>query len=98
MADHYESDSDDIDESLTVPKGPEEVSILCLLSDILLLIQLCRQDDPIIEYQDEFGRMRSAKRSEVPREYMQTQESSTLDDDEYVLFHLTNHLITHSSR
>ena len=25
------------------------------------------QDDPIVEYEDEFGRMRTARRSEIPR-------------------------------
>ncbi|KAF9236729.1 hypothetical protein BU15DRAFT_49660 [Melanogaster broomeanus] len=47
--DHYSSDSDDVDESLSVPTKPGE------------------EDDPIIEYEDEFGRLRTGKRSEVPR-------------------------------
>ncbi|KAH9058380.1 hypothetical protein EDB87DRAFT_1742597 [Lactarius vividus] len=46
--DPYESDSDDLDESLT--------------------------DDPIIEFEDEFGRVRSARRSEVPRHLLPHQE------------------------
>lgn len=31
------------------------------------------QDDPIIEYEDEFGRLRSAPRSEVPRHLLHTE-------------------------
>ncbi|KIY43948.1 hypothetical protein FISHEDRAFT_11966, partial [Fistulina hepatica ATCC 64428] len=46
----YEYDSDDVDESLTVPLAPD--------------------DDPIVEYEDEFGRIRTARRSEVPRELL----------------------------
>ncbi|KAJ3927347.1 MAG: hypothetical protein NXY57DRAFT_1025838 [Lentinula lateritia] len=44
----WESDSDDVDESLTVPVPNNE-------------------DDPMIEYVDEYGRNRTARRSEVPR-------------------------------
>ncbi|KAF8501702.1 hypothetical protein F5888DRAFT_1261890 [Russula emetica] len=66
--DPYESDSDDVDESLTVPiPGPGE------------------DDDPIIEYEDEFGRVRSAKRSEVPRHLLPRQEGGEDDDDGVVI-------------
>ncbi|KAG8968603.1 hypothetical protein FRC03_006723 [Tulasnella sp. 419] len=57
--DYYSSDSDDVDESLTVPKDSYEESV----------------DDPIVEYQDEFGRTRTARRSEVPREALIQVES-----------------------
>jgi hypothetical protein len=38
------------------------------------------QDDPVIEYEDEFGRMRSAKRSEVPRHLLPRQQEEEGDD------------------
>ena len=41
------------------------------------------QEDPIIEYEDEFGRLRSARRSEVPRHLLHT-EGPHVDIDEYV--------------
>ncbi|KAI0314607.1 hypothetical protein OF83DRAFT_1293767 [Amylostereum chailletii] len=67
--DPYESDSDDADESLTVP-------------------QELRQDDPVIEYEDEFGRVRSAPRSEVPRHLLplnpQIGKEDPDDDDEII--------------
>ncbi|KAI9512053.1 hypothetical protein F5148DRAFT_974107 [Russula earlei] len=62
--DPYESHSDDVDESLTVPV-PEE------------------DDDPVIDYEDEFGRVRTAKRSEVPRHLLPRQEDG---DEEYVVY------------
>ncbi|KAI0250259.1 hypothetical protein BJV78DRAFT_1128214 [Lactifluus subvellereus] len=64
--DPYESDSDDVDESLTVPVPGDD-------------------DDPVIEYEDEFGRLRSAKRSEVPRHLLPRQDGG-VDDDEYVVY------------
>ncbi|KAH9986235.1 hypothetical protein BJV77DRAFT_1029844 [Russula vinacea] len=57
----YESDSDDVDESLTVPVPGED-------------------DDPVIEYEDEFGRVRTAKRSEVPRHLLPRQGEEGDDD------------------
>ncbi|KAG2017904.1 hypothetical protein CC2G_007365 [Coprinopsis cinerea AmutBmut pab1-1] len=56
---HYESDSDDIDESLTVPTAPTD-------------------DDPIVEYEDEFGRVRTARRSEVPRHLLKDDEDDPI--------------------
>lgn len=64
--DPYESDSDDVDESLTVPI-PED------------------DDDPIIEFEDEFGRVRSARRSEVPRHLLPHREKGEDDDDGVVI-------------
>ncbi|THV03230.1 hypothetical protein K435DRAFT_651680 [Dendrothele bispora CBS 962.96] len=64
--DAWESDSDDVDESLTVPKPYE--------------------DDPIVEYVDELGRTRSARRSKVPREFLpdRSKEQEEVDEDEVI--------------
>ncbi|KAF9048717.1 hypothetical protein BJ165DRAFT_1342748 [Panaeolus papilionaceus] len=43
-------------------------------------------NDPIVEYEDEFGRLRTARRSEVPRELLPSAED---DEDEYVAVHLS---------
>ena len=45
------------------------------------------QDDPIVEYQDEFGRTRTARRSEVPRNLLEqtTEDGIPNKEDEYVL-------------
>ncbi|KAJ7650324.1 hypothetical protein FB45DRAFT_819514 [Roridomyces roridus] len=61
--DDYESDSDDVDESLEVARPPPG-----------------DEDDPIVEYEDEFGRLRTARRSEVPRDLLRAKEH---DEDEY---------------
>jgi len=68
--DPYESHSDDVDESLTVPV-PEE------------------DNDPVIEYEDEFGRLRTAKRSEVPR-HLLPREDGAGDDDGVVIHNPVN--------
>ncbi|KAF8440525.1 hypothetical protein L210DRAFT_3612382 [Boletus edulis BED1] len=60
--DHYESDSDDADESLTVPTKPGE-----------------EEDDPVIEYEDEFGRLRTGRRSEVPRHLLHKSQDEEED-------------------
>ena len=39
------------------------------------------QDDPIVEYEDEFGRVRTARRSEVPRNLVLNHEDE-VDEDE----------------
>ncbi|KAJ3865288.1 hypothetical protein EV359DRAFT_39083 [Lentinula novae-zelandiae] len=57
----WESDSDDVDESLTVPVPNNE-------------------DDPMIEYVDEYGRNRTARRSEVPRLAKRDDETQESDD------------------
>ncbi|KAH7873791.1 uncharacterized protein C8R40DRAFT_1048842 [Lentinula edodes] len=57
----WESDSDDVDESLTVPVPNNE-------------------DDPMIEYVDEYGRNRTARRSEVPRLAKRDDETQEFDD------------------
>ncbi|KAI0925988.1 hypothetical protein AcV5_008570 [Taiwanofungus camphoratus] len=66
--DSYESDSDDVDESLTVPKLSTEVD-----------------NDPIVEYKDEFGRMRTTRRSEIPRHLAPSTSNVEPDDIECVL-------------
>ncbi|KAH0832948.1 hypothetical protein J3R83DRAFT_11920 [Lanmaoa asiatica] len=67
--DHYDSDSDDVDESLTVPTKPNE-----------------DEDDPIIEYEDEFGRLRTSRRSEVPRHLLKSQDEEEDVDEAYVVW------------
>ncbi|KZP00644.1 hypothetical protein CALVIDRAFT_533656 [Calocera viscosa TUFC12733] len=44
-------------------------------------------DDPMVEYEDEFGRMRTARRSEVPRHLVNRPEEETPEDgfDPHVL-------------
>ena len=61
------SDSDDVDESLTVPVPPQ-----------------AEDDDPVMEYEDEYGRTRTARRSEVPREYLRKLEEEPEEDIECV--------------
>lgn len=39
------------------------------------------KDDPIVEYEDEFGRIRTARRSEVPRN-LRTEPEENVDEDE----------------
>ncbi|KAI0734212.1 hypothetical protein C8Q72DRAFT_454987 [Fomitopsis betulina] len=73
--DHYESDSDDVDESLTVPKPVED-----------------DEDDPIVEYEDEFGRVRTGRKSEIPRHLLQPEgDQQDKEDDPYVLYNPVNH-------
>ncbi|KAF8515378.1 hypothetical protein BU17DRAFT_51730 [Hysterangium stoloniferum] len=65
--DNYDSDtSEDVDESLTIPKNPYE-------------------EDPIVDYEDEFGRMRTAPRSEVPRNLLPREEEPEADEDPYLI-------------
>ncbi|KAG6865719.1 hypothetical protein C0991_012365 [Blastosporella zonata] len=60
----YESDSEDVDESLNVPQPPTN-----------------EEDDPIVEYEDEFGRIRTARRSEVPRSLAPAADEPDEDED-----------------
>lgn len=51
-----------------------------------------------MEYEDEFGRIRTARRSEVPRELAPASGDEEFDDDEYVTIviyftHLTDDCI-----
>ncbi|KAG1905272.1 uncharacterized protein F5891DRAFT_1008473 [Suillus fuscotomentosus] len=74
-SDHFESDSDDMDESLTVPEQPQD------------------DDDPIIEYEDEFGRQRTGRRSEVPRHLLPRSEDTEPipDEDKDVIYNPVNY-------
>ena len=79
----YEADSADEDESLTVPKPPlHDVCFFLFLirQGLLYSISFFAQDDSIVEYEDEFGRIRTARRSEVPRNLR--PESKDDDEDE----------------
>lgn len=40
------------------------------------------QDDPIIEYEDEFGRLRTGRRSEVPRHLLRKTQDEEEDVDD----------------
>ncbi|KAF9521681.1 hypothetical protein CPB83DRAFT_801267 [Crepidotus variabilis] len=42
-------------------------------------------DDPLVEYEDEFGRVRTAKLSEVPRNLRVDQEQEEVDEDEDII-------------
>ena len=82
----WEDDSEDEDESATVPKPPEddvctEPSPVSHLTHLVL-----EQEDPVIEYEDEFGRQRTARRSEVPRHLLprDPDEEPPEEDIEYV--------------
>jgi hypothetical protein len=57
---------------------PDDVCI----SIIIVLRAKQWQDDPIVEYEDEFGRMRTARQSEVPRNLVRPTEEPEQDEDE----------------
>ncbi|KAF8962760.1 hypothetical protein BDZ97DRAFT_1662498 [Flammula alnicola] len=75
-AKYYESDSNDEDESLVVPKRPLD-------------------DDPLVEYEDEFGRIRTAPRSEVPRNLMLNREDEVDEDEDIIIRNPVNHFPTY---
>ncbi|OJT15212.1 Coiled-coil domain-containing protein 174 [Trametes pubescens] len=76
---YFESDSDDEDESATVPVGPQD-----------------DENDPIVEYEDEFGRARTGRRSEIPRHLLpQTDKEKEEDFDPYVIYNPVNHFPTY---
>ncbi|KAJ3505603.1 hypothetical protein NLJ89_g7328 [Agrocybe chaxingu] len=52
------------------------------------------ENDPIVEYEDEFGRIRSARRSEVPRNLVLDQEDEQ-EDDEDLIRNPVNHFPTY---
>lgn len=54
------------------------------------------EDDPVIEYEDEFGRIRTARRSEVPRELMPRENATNEDEDEdIIIYNPVNHYPTY---
>ncbi|RXW21043.1 hypothetical protein EST38_g4801 [Candolleomyces aberdarensis] len=73
QSNNYESDSDDVDESLTVPQGPDD------------------ERDPIIEYEDEFGRVRTARRSEIPRHLLPKEQQEPDSDEDIVIYNPEGH-------
>jgi hypothetical protein len=79
---HYSSDSDDVDESLIVPK-PEDghESVRSAYAHKLFVLSKDGQDDPVIEYKDEFGRSRQGRRSEVPRHLLPRQANDENEDE-----------------
>lgn len=85
QGDEWESDSDDVDESVQVARPPgalEVCSIQLTRRCSTLKYEPDAQDDPIIEYEDEFGRMRTGRRSEVPRNLLPNSDNEEEDDDE----------------
>lgn len=53
-------------------------------------------DDPVIEFEDEFGRVRTARRSEVPRELLPREDATKEDEDEdIVIYNPVNHYPTY---
>lgn len=49
------------------------------------------EQDPIIEYEDEFGRVRTAPRSEVPRELLPKEREDEDEDEDLVIYNPVNH-------
>lgn len=74
VSEFYQADSEDEDESLTVPRPPEN-----------------HEDDPIVEYEDEFGRIRTARRSEVPRDLAPSGGEEPDDDEDIIIRNPVNH-------
>lgn len=50
----------------------------------VVLVTSPTQSDPIVEYEDEFGRIRTARRSEVPRNLVPDANEEE-DEDECVV-------------
>lgn len=77
------SENEDVDESLTVPREPtaDDVSRCCgSLGYVLIRFK----GDPIVEYEDEFGRSRKVRRSELPRNLVPKDTLETEEEEEYV--------------
>ena len=67
---------------MTIPKPPTSYEVRPSLGSQATELTI-HKDDPMVEYEDEFGRIRTAKRSEVPRNLVLNQEDE-VDEDEYV--------------
>ncbi|KAF5371861.1 hypothetical protein D9615_009564 [Tricholomella constricta] len=52
---------------------------------------LGNENDPMVEYEDEFGRIRTARRSEVPRELAPAPEEERDEDEDIIIRNPTNH-------
>ncbi|KAF9496780.1 hypothetical protein BDN71DRAFT_1429978 [Pleurotus eryngii] len=81
VSEFFEPDSDDEDESLAVP-GPSV--------DEWPGTHFTK-DDPIIEYEDEFGRLRTAPRSEVPRHLLNTEGPHVDIEEELIIRNPVNY-------
>lgn len=77
----WSSDSEDVDESVTVPKQPSD-EVRSSVQRSSTADDMSLQDDPIVEYEDEFGRLRTARKSEVPRHLMQPLVEEEAVEDE----------------
>ncbi|KAF8071728.1 hypothetical protein FPV67DRAFT_893278 [Lyophyllum atratum] len=49
------------------------------------------EDDPMVEYEDEFGRLRTARRSEVPRELVPAPQEERDEDEDIIIRNPVNH-------
>lgn len=58
---------------------------MVLYSHPIALFDLYNKNDPIVEYKDEFGRMRTTRRSEIPRHLAPSTSNVEPDDIECVL-------------
>lgn len=47
------------------------------------LIAMSEQDDPVIEYEDEFGRVRTARKSEIPRHLLPPDPNAEPPEEEF---------------
>ncbi|KAG8973871.1 hypothetical protein FRC05_008092 [Tulasnella sp. 425] len=80
--DRFEAHSSDEDESLTVPRPAQGDD-----GD---------EDDPMVEYEDEFGRTRRVRRSEAPRGVDILQEEDEEPEvDPYVIYNPVGHFPTY---
>ncbi|KAG5647407.1 hypothetical protein DXG03_000478 [Asterophora parasitica] len=64
-------------------------------SDVDESVKLARapetEDDPIVEYEDEFGRLRTGRRSEIPRELAPAPEEERDEDEDIIIRNPVNH-------
>lgn len=74
---------------MTVPQGPTTVSTSCIIyycecyfMSLLHCFSL-QDDDPMVEYEDEFGRIRTARKSEVPRNLVKTDDDLLPPEPEF---------------
>ena len=61
-----------------VPVRPGEVSLI--LHEMPFVADTAIQDDPVVEYEDEFGRMKTARRSEIPRHLLSKEDDGDEED------------------
>ncbi|KAG9016638.1 hypothetical protein FRB90_002704 [Tulasnella sp. 427] len=82
--DQFEAHSSDEDESMTVPRPAHDTE-----DD--------DEKDPMVEYEDEFGRTRRVRRSEVPRgvEIRQDDKEEEPEIDPYLIYNPVGHFPTY---